>query len=419
MAAVIALMIPLTVPKLFGLKLYGVLSGSMEPLYKVGGVVYVKEATADEIRVGDVISYTNFEGVDIVTTHRVKEICDDAFITKGDANNTTDPEPVRFSRLIGKPVFYLPFFGSISTFIFSVKGLCVGIVVFGITASLWIVADMISPSEKKEKKKEKPARENGSLYMILGGVLVAGALVALGIWGYSYIGARSGYDDLRNELVLTASNNIEETASPSGKAFLGGNSTAGLFASDDSEVLVNSLESLSEKYKNVVGWITFPDTPIDYPVLYGSNDEYYLRHGYDGKYSRVGSIFLSCENKSDFSDRYNLLYGHNMLDDSMFGPLLNYAEDPDYIKSHPTFFIANKNEVCEYDIVSYFYVYPSDSLYAISYYNEKEYDILTANISAASMQDLGFTLTPADDIVILSTCNDTGKYRFVVCGKKK
>lgn len=419
MVAVILLMIPLTVPKLFGLKLYGILSGSMEPTYKVGGVVYVKEALPSEISVGDVISYSNYLGVDIVTTHRVAEIREDAFITKGDANNTTDAEPVRFSRLIGKPIFYLPFFGALSTFIFSIKGLCVGIIVFGITAGLWIYADMISPGEGKKKKK--PAKEktsNGGVYVILGSALVAIALIALGIWAYGYYGARGDYDDLRIEFVSTATENTE-VATASGKAYIGGNSTAGLFAERDSASIANSLASLSSKYKNIVGWISLPGTALDYPIMQAADDELYLHHSYNGKYSRVGSIFLSYENASDLSDRYNVIYGHNMLDESMFGPLLNYAKDPAFIEEHPTFFIADKENVNEYDIVSYFYVYPTDTMYAVSYYNKNDYDLLTTNILASSMQDLGLDLTAEDDIAVLSTCSDTGKYRFVVVGKKR
>lgn len=153
--------------------------------------------------------------------------------------------------------------------------------------------------------------------------------------------------------------------------------------------------------------------------MQGKDGKFYLRHDYENNYSRNGSVFLTCENSADFSDRYNLLYGHNMLDDSMFGPLLNYAEDPTYIINHPTFFIACSEGVYEYDIVSYFNVYPDDSMYAISYYNKNDYDILTLNIIASSARDLGLTLTPDDEIVVLSTCNNNGRLRFVVCGKKR
>lgn len=429
--AVILLVLPLTVPKVFGLKLFNVISGSMEPLYEVGGVIYVREAEVSDVEVGDVISYVYGSGTDVVITHRVVEIKDDAFITKGDANNVRDPEPVMFSRLVGKPVFYLPFFGTISDFIFSVRGICVGIVVFGIAIALWLYADMLAPSEKKKKnasegvpdsEKEKPASKGFDVTK-LGIVIVVLALLAGGVWGFAYFSARTSYDDIREEfteeLVTLPEGEAEGAGAEGGNGFFGGNATAGFLSEATPESIALGFEKVSGEYKNLVGWILLPDSPINYPVMQASDDDYYLHHAYTGKYSRVGSIFLTAQNSRDFSDRYNILYGHNMIDDSMFGPLLNYDRDSSYIESHPSFFIATSNGVSEYEIFSYFYAYPDDSMYLASYYNANDFDLLTQNMTASSKDDLGLSADATDDIVLLSTCSNSGKFRFVVCGKRK
>ena len=122
MVAVICVLLPLTLPKLFGVKIYGVLTGSMTPSYPVGGVVYVVEAEADEVAVGDVITYRMGTASDEVITHRVKEIEDGFFITKGDANPNVDPEPVAFERLIGRVECYFPGMAGVSGLVNSVVG---------------------------------------------------------------------------------------------------------------------------------------------------------------------------------------------------------------------------------------------------------------------------------------------------------
>jgi len=423
MVVVVVMMFPLTVPKVFGLKLYNVMSGSMEPLYKEGGVVYVKPASASEVELGDIVSYITSSGTNIVTTHRVVDITDDGkFITKGDANNVEDAEPVIASRIVGKAVFYLPILGAVSNFIFSIKGACVCIMVFGVALLLWIYAGILEPSEKKPKEvKAKENSKAASFATAMGIVLIVIALLGGAAFAYTYIKAESDYDDLRDELELTlieTPESIENGTSTSGD-FVGGNSSAGLFAHNNQEGIISSLEMLGDLYPNLVGWVLIPDTIIDYPIMHGSDDTFYLRHTYDGSWSRPGSIFLSADNNGDFSDKYNVIYGHNQNNGNMFASLINYDTDPEYYENHPTVYIATKEDgLREYQIFSYFYVYPTDAMYTIKYYNNAEYELLVNNMAKASRVDLGVEVSEDDEVIVLSTCNETAKLRFVVCAKR-
>jgi len=92
----------LLVPYLFGYRPTAVLTGSMEPTYHVGSVIFVKEVEPEEIQVKDVITYST-PGMGYPTTHRVMSIDTDkqVFVTQGDANNVTDGE-IAFSRLLGR-----------------------------------------------------------------------------------------------------------------------------------------------------------------------------------------------------------------------------------------------------------------------------------------------------------------------------
>ena len=94
-----------------------------------------------------------------------------------------------------------------------------------------------------------------------------------------------------------------------------------------------SLEDLMAINKDVAGWITIDDTHIDYPVVQGKDDMEYINKDVYGEFSLSGSIFLSCMNKKDFSDNYNLVYGHHMANGGMFGDVVEYT-DISYFEKH-------------------------------------------------------------------------------------
>ena len=104
--------------RVMGYQVYNVISGSMEPTYGVGDLLYVKQVDPDSVRVGDPITFVLNENL-VVATHRVIRI--DAenrhFYTKGDANDTADAAPVHFNNLIGVPKFSIPKLGYVSDFV--------------------------------------------------------------------------------------------------------------------------------------------------------------------------------------------------------------------------------------------------------------------------------------------------------------
>lgn len=110
--AVVAVCVPMTVPRLLGYEVYVVVSGSMEPAIPVGSAIYVEAAVPEEVAEGDVIAFYN-EGA--VITHRVLEnrFVSGEFITKGDANAEPDMHPVAYGSLIGRMALSIPFMGSV------------------------------------------------------------------------------------------------------------------------------------------------------------------------------------------------------------------------------------------------------------------------------------------------------------------
>ncbi len=96
-----------------------------------------------------------------------------------------------------------------------------------------------------------------------------------------------------------------------------------------------SLEELMEINPDVTGWITIKGTHIDYPIVQGKDDMEYINKDVYGEFSLSGSIFLSYMNKKDFSDYYNLVYGHHMANGGMFGDVVSFTKK-DYFDKHKT-----------------------------------------------------------------------------------
>ncbi|MBQ7475413.1 MAG: class B sortase [Clostridia bacterium] len=95
-----------------------------------------------------------------------------------------------------------------------------------------------------------------------------------------------------------------------------------------------SLTSLSRTNPEIYGWIAIPGTPVNYPVVRGSDNEFYLDHAYTGDYLPVGSIFADFSTADSVTDNVNLvIYGHNVTDGSMFGSLSDVFAEQSYFDS--------------------------------------------------------------------------------------
>lgn len=160
--SVVAFAVALVGVKLFGVQVYTVLSGSMEPVYHTGAVIYVVDAEPSELKVGDDITFRLSENT--TATHRIIEILEDEsdpshlqFKTKGVANEVEDASPVDASQIIGKPVFTIPYLGYVAAYIQQPPGLYVGLSVGAALLLLVIIIELIT-DDKDTKKKKKPEK---------------------------------------------------------------------------------------------------------------------------------------------------------------------------------------------------------------------------------------------------------------------
>lgn len=88
--------------------------------------------------------------------------------------------------------------------------------------------------------------------------------------------------------------------------------------------------NLRQINSDVVGWILIKGTNINYPIVQGDDNDYYLTHLFDGTVNKSGSIFLDALASPDFSNKHSIVFGHNMKDDTMFSALLGYSDQTFY-----------------------------------------------------------------------------------------
>ena len=141
--------------RLMGMQVFNVVSGSMEPTYSVGDLLYVKTVDPDSVKVGDPITFVLNEDL-VVATHRVVDIDSHnrQFYTKGDANETADAAPVHFNNLVGVPVFAIPLLGYVSAYIQSPPGMYVAIAFGAFLLAAVFLPDLMNKKSKEEKQED-------------------------------------------------------------------------------------------------------------------------------------------------------------------------------------------------------------------------------------------------------------------------
>ncbi len=135
--------------RLFGLQTYTVLSGSMEPAYPTGSLLYVRRTAPETVEVGQPITFVLNEDL-VIATHRVIAIDADnqCFYTKGDANAAADGAPVHFKNLIGVPVFSIPYLGYVANYVQKPPGLYVTIAAGAVLLLLLFLPELLGGRKK-------------------------------------------------------------------------------------------------------------------------------------------------------------------------------------------------------------------------------------------------------------------------------
>ncbi len=154
--------------RLFGYQVFTVLSGSMEPNYHVGSLIYVKEVDYTQLKSGDVITFMIDE--DTVATHRIVGVVPDEddptvlrYRTKGDANDVEDGSLVHYKNILGSPEFTIPYLGYVASYIQNPPGSYIAISAGAVLLILVFLPDILFDDGKSKKDssaapEDKPQR---------------------------------------------------------------------------------------------------------------------------------------------------------------------------------------------------------------------------------------------------------------------
>lgn len=225
-----------------------------------------------------------------------------------------------------------------------------------------------------------------TVIQVLLGLVVVGALAWLGFRGYSYYSASEYFSAFEQ-------NYTQENAK-------------------------GKFQVIWDKFKkdcpDAVAWLRVPGVDLSYPVMQGTDNEFYLHHDPQGGYVFVGSIFMDCENES-LDDPHVLMYGHNMIDGSMFGKLSKYR-DASFTKKNDKFYVYTPEGRRTYQIFAVQSVPATSDVFTLGYKHSKAFGEFLKGLKAGSMFDTGVKVTKDDCVLSLSTCS-SHTTRLVVSAK--
>lgn len=179
-----------------------------------------------------------------------------------------------------------------------------------------------------------------------------------------------------------------------------------------------TLKDLKKLNPDVKAWIQVPKTNIDYPVVQGQDDMEYINKNVYGEFELSGAIFLSCLNKDDFSDPYNLVYGHNMKNGGMFADVADFT-NKEYFETHQKGKLYLTDATRKIRFFACMKVTAADAkIYHPDGYRKENLKDLLDYIQANAVQYRDINVADENSLIALSTCSEAETNgRVVLIGK--
>ncbi|MBQ9004965.1 MAG: signal peptidase I [Atopobiaceae bacterium] len=416
---VLAMVLPVTLPRLMGYEVFNIISGSMEPAIPMGSAIYVSPIEPKDVQVDDVIAFLD-EGS--VVAHRVvtNRTSLGEFVTKGDANNTEDLFPVPYDSLIGVVALSVPMAGAAMSLYASPVGKVYLFMTLACGIMLNILADRMRTRRSRQLREkvqegligadassagdpaaaaDAPRRSGGWIRTV---VMCALALVFFGSGGvvlyvqHQHAVSADAFQSLIDRFV-SAVDDKGGTVAP----------------------IKIDFDALKAENPDIEGWLYCPNSRINYPVMRGANDDTYLHHNFKREYDFAGCLFVDSASQPDFADASTIIYGHHMLDDSMFGTLDDWSNQAFY-EEHPVMWLLTPTQDYQVVLVSGHTTSAHSDLYEV----HRDHDDAFAQFLATVAEQSDFTpvegaeINPERNYVMLSTCSFVfDDARYVIHGK--
>lgn len=246
-------------------------------------------------------------------------------------------------------------------------------------------------------------------------VLMILASCYLGNILWQYKAAKQEYEELASQVFVQNKTDTLSNAGQKENDALPKEDSRGL-KEEKENVIHNSIQRLMQSNEEMIGWIAFEHPDINYPVMQGEDNEYYLNHTFQGEKNPSGSIFADAINSSDWNDAHTIVYGHNMKNLSMFGSLRSYKRK-DFYGGNEYFSIYTDRMTYVYQIFSCYEVPEDSDVYTVWYTADENFEKLVDRMKQQSYYDTGVEVSGEDKIITLSTCSTEGN-RFVIHAKR-
>lgn len=175
------------------------------------------------------------------------------------------------------------------------------------------------------------------------------------------------------------------------------------------------LIKINEDYKM---WLEVPNTNIDYPVVQGEDNDFYLNHDFNKEKSSSGAIFIDYKNNID-KDKNIIIYGHNMKNKSMFQNLMKF-KDEEFWKENNKIILTIDGKTYEYEIFSSYISNAKDIDLKTNFENDDEYLKYIDDIKKKSIFHRDMNIKSNDRIITLSTCSyEKDDARMIIYGRLK
>ena len=175
-----------------------------------------------------------------------------------------------------------------------------------------------------------------------------------------------------------------------------------------------------QKYPDIYAWINIPNTNINYPVVqHPTKDDYYLDHNAEQKYTKAGAIYSELKNSKDFSDPNTVLYGHNMLNGTMFRDLHKFSKEENFWNENKYIYIYTPGHILTYEICS---AYRYDNRHILNSFNFNDTTVFEEYLETVRepksliSRTRNVELNKDSKILTLSTCISNPAYRYLVQG---
>ena len=180
-----------------------------------------------------------------------------------------------------------------------------------------------------------------------------------------------------------------------------------------------NFDELLKRNKDTVAWLNVNNTNINYPVVQSSDNSYYLNKAFDGSSNRAGWIFADYRNNMKSFDKNTVIYGHNRMNQIMFGSLKNVLNSNWYEnKSNHIIRLSTPTENTMWQVFSVYKIKLESYYITTSFENDESYKTFIDTMLSRSIHKFQTSVSTNDKILTLSTCSNTADSGRIVVHSK-